>query len=338
MKTSDFNYTLPRNLIAQSPSKPRDCCRLMVLNRDDQKILHTKFNNINEYLDDGDMIVFNDTKVIPARIKLKYNKKDVEIFLTRQISETDWLAIGKPGKLLKPGNEFKIRGLTIKISKIMEDGQRVISFSKRGKEMDRLLNKIGSPPYPPYVTSEKIPFDNYQTIYASKKGSVAAPTAGLHFTNRLLGRLKKKGVQLEFVTLHVGLGTFQPIKVENIKKHTMHKEYYELNEATAKRLNEAINKKKRIIAVGTTSVRVLETSFKTGKGFISGIGETNLYIYPGYKWKCIDALITNFHLPKSSLLLLTCAFGGKDFVFKAYKEAVKEKYRFYSFGDAMFIQ
>ncbi|MFC1749366.1 tRNA preQ1(34) S-adenosylmethionine ribosyltransferase-isomerase QueA [Pseudomonadota bacterium] len=339
MKTESFDYDLPKELIAQSPVLPRDNCKLLVLNRSEESLSDTVFYKIGDFLREGDVVVFNNTEVIPARIKLEHEGRPVEIFLTRQQSDNKWLAIGSPGKMLKIGAKYSFEGgESVEIVNILEDGQRLVRFSVGGMELEELLKKIGAPPYPPYVTNENIDFEEYQTIYASKKGSVAAPTAGLHFTAELMSSLKDKGIQLEEVTLHVGLGTFQPVKAEHVEDHKMHSEVYSLDEEVAVRLNAAMKEGRRIIAVGTTSVRVLESCYDANEGFQPGYGETDIYIYPGYQWKCVNALITNFHLPKSSLILLVSSFAGKDFVFKAYQHAVDEKYRFYSFGDAMFIE
>ena len=282
--------------------------------------------------------------MIPARIKFLHENKKIEIFLTKRLGENTWLAIGKPGKLLKKGAKFEIMtGLSVRIAEVNADGQRLVEFSVNGlspedSDFDEILKKIGSTPLPPYIKNSSASFDDYQTVYAKNKGSVAAPTAGLHFTKRLLEKLAKKGIGLEFVTLHVGPGTFQPIKTERVEDHKMHSEYFSFDKDTANRLNYAKKDGRRIIAVGTTAVRVLESSYDKKSGFTPGFGETDIFIYPGYEWKCVDGLITNFHLPKSTLLLLTCSFGGEDLILKAYREAVKNKYRFYSFGDAMFIE
>ncbi len=338
MKTSSFDYNLPRELIAQDPAVPRDACRLMVLGKKKHTIDHAIFNELGDYLRKGDVLVFNDSKVIPARIIFRHNGKEAEIFLTKKLTDAKWLAIGKPGKILQPGCVFDLdHKLQVSIHKILPDGQRLIEFSGDMKRFDEILRRIGKTPLPPYIKNSSSKFADYQTVFAREKGSVAAPTAGLHFTRRLLGSLRKKGVQLVFVTLHVGLGTFLPLKAQNIEEHVMHSENFSIDSRSAKLLNKAKRNGRRIIAVGTTSVRVLESSF--GKnGFKPGFGETAIYIYPGYRWKCVDGIITNFHLPKSTLILLICSFGGREFMLKAYREAVKKGYRFYSFGDAMFIE
>jgi S-adenosylmethionine:tRNA ribosyltransferase-isomerase len=339
MQLSSYDYSLPLALIANEPVFPRDSCRLMVISRERKSITHRNFSDLPGILKKGDVLVFNDSMVIPARIRFSHEGREIEIFLTKRLRNGKWLAIGKPGKLLRKDAGFKITdNLTATVESVREDGQRVVDFSIKGKKFDAILKKVGSTPLPPYIKNSGSSFKDYQTVYAKKRGSVAAPTAGLHFTKRIMTALKNKGIELEFITLHVGLGTFQPIKVENLLDHKMHSEFFSINSGTAKRLNAAKKAGRRVIAVGTTSVRVLECSYDEKHGFKQGFGETDIYIYPGYKWKCTDALITNFHLPKSTLILLTCAFGGKDLILKAYKEAVEEKYRFYSFGDAMFIE
>ncbi len=338
MKAALFDYDLPRELIAQEPVRPRDHCRLMVIKRHEKTISDRCFNELPEILKEGDVLVFNDSKVIPARIEFEQNGRKMEIFLIRRINASDWLAIGKPGRLLKNGSVFKIsKKLSAEILEIKEDGQRVVRFSLQGREFDIELKKRGCTPLPPYIRNSRANDADYQTVYAENKGSVAAPTAGLHFTKRLLNKLKRKGIELLFVTLHVGLGTFLPLKTDNVKDHKMHGELFTMNKITANALNGALREKRRIIAVGTTAVRVLESSFGK-KGFKAACGETSIYIYPGYKWKCVDAVLTNFHLPKSTLILLTCSFGGRKLIMKAYQSAIRKKYRFYSFGDAMLIE
>lgn len=338
MLTESYNYVLPEELIAHEPVSPRDTCRLMVLDRSKGSIRHHSFRDLVDLLVPGDVLVFNDSRVIPARLLLEYRGRMVEVFLTKRLDGTDWLALVRPGRLLKPGVELVLdKNLSLEILAVRDDGQRRVRFSKSGALQEKVLRKVGQAPYPPYIRNTKATFDDYQTVYAEPEGSVAAPTAGLHFTRDLLQKLGSKGVQQEFVTLHVGLGTFLPIKTDTIEDHVMHHESYVLDEATAGRLNDAKREGRRIIAVGTTAVRVLEDSFDIENGFQWGERETNMYIYPGYEWKCVDALITNFHLPKSSLLLLVAALAGKDFIFRAYEEAIAQRYRFYSFGDAMFI-
>lgn len=337
MNTDSFGYDLPNELIAQNPVSPRDECKLMVLDRERQNIDHLVFKEIEEVLTTGDVLVLNKSKVIPARIISTLNGKEVEILITRRVNDSDWMAMVRPGRLLREGAVVEINDkLSLEIVEILEDGQRLVRFSKTGEELDQIIRTVGQPPYPPYIKNTSANFEDYQTVYASEEGSIAAPTAGMHFTNELLDRLKKKGVEIAYVTLHVGLGTFLPIKSEKIEDHKMHTEFFNIDDNTTDILNKAKLDGRRIIAVGTTAVRVLESNFVDSK-FVSGSGETDIFIYPGYQWRAVDALLTNFHLPKSTLILLTCSFGGKDFVFKAYEEAIKMKYRFYSFGDAMLI-
>lgn len=338
MQLSDFDYELPPSLIAQNPITPRDHCRLMIIDRKKQQIEHSRFYKLTHFLKAGDVVVLNNSKVIPARLKGNVGNKTVEIFLVRAASEDSWIVLGKPGKSLVPGKKIQINSdLEASVEKIYEDGQRLIRFSKKGNELEIALKKAGMTPLPPYIKNSTAHSDEYQTIYATLEGSVAAPTAGLHFTKELLSKLQSKGVQLEFITLHVGPGTFLPLKTASIQNHRMHSEPFSLEPHVAQRLSRAKKEGRRIIAVGTTSARVLESCYVPEKGFKAGTGETSLYVYPGYQWRCLDGLITNFHLPKSTLLLLTCAFGGQELIVKAYQEAIRRKYRFYSFGDAMVI-
>ena len=360
MITDSFGYKLPEELIAQNPVYPRDGCRLMVLDRNGGSIYHGIFNQLPKILKKGDVLVLNKSKVIPARILVDFGGKEIEILISRKLNDTDWQAMVRPGKLFKVGFEVNInKNLSAKVMRVEEDGQRTLRFSTNraeqsdalaplrrcasasrassiGKEIDKALDEAGQPPYPPYIKDTEADFDDYQTVFAKDKGSIAAPTAGIHFTDRILNVLEQKGVRVEFLTLHVGLGTFLPIKSKRIEDHRMHNEVYELSNGAATALNLAKDEGRRVIAVGTTSVRVLESSFSNGR-FYAGRGETDIFIYPGYEWKCVDGLITNFHLPKSTLILLASSFAGKDFIFKAYEEAIKLKYRFYSFGDAMLI-
>ncbi|HMR01112.1 MAG TPA: tRNA preQ1(34) S-adenosylmethionine ribosyltransferase-isomerase QueA [Candidatus Gracilibacteria bacterium] len=339
MNVQDFDYVLPESLIAIEPASPRDACRLMVVSRKDETLENCRFFELVDLLREGDVLVFNNSKVLPARLLLEHNGREVEIFLTKRLNETDWLTLVRPGKLLVPGVSVRVgKDLELKIVKVEEDGQRLVRFSDGGSIQNQVLQEVGHTPLPPYIKNSRAHFDDYQTVYAEDEGSVAAPTAGLHFTENLLQKLEEKGVQLEFVRLDVGIGTFRPIKTDKVEEHFMHSERYILREDVASRLNTAKKEGRRIIAVGTTSVRVLEDSFDKGEGFLAGERETNIFIYPGYEWQCVDGLITNFHLPKSSLLLLVSAFAGKDFILKAYEKAIQENYRFYSFGDAMFIE
>lgn len=338
MDLNEFDYHLPSGLIAQKPISPRDACRLMVLNRKNRTIQHQHFFDLGDFLQTGDVLVFNNSKVLPARLLFQKDQKEVELFLLRQIRDGEWLAIGKPGKILREGRSFHIaKNLSFTLVKVLPDGQRHVKFSLQGRAFDQALEQLGLPPFPPYIKTPKATFDDYQTIYAKHPGSVAAPTAGLHFTDRLLKKLYVKGIQCEFVTLHVGLGTFLPVKTHLVEDHIMHQELFHMDAATAERLTKAFREGRRIFAVGTTSVRVLETAFDGKKSFFPGIRDTALYIYPGYEWKCVQGLITNFHLPKSTLLLMVCSFAGQEFVLHAYREAIQKKYRFYSFGDAMLI-
>lgn len=337
MRTEDFSYFLPSSLIAQNPVYPRDASRLMILNRKQQTIGHKKFKDLPVLLREGDMLVFNESRVIPARIKFNFTGRDMEILLTRELKDGTWSAMIRPGKYFKQGNRIVINGkLSFIVKSILKDGQRILEFSSKGSHLREILNKIGEAPYPPYIKNTRASFDDYQTIYAKKKGSVAAPTAGLHFTDNVFSALKKHNIKTAFITLHIGPGTFFPVKSEKIYDHQMHSEFFNISRATAAKLNKTKEDGGRIIAVGTTCVRVLETAFQNGK-FQSMQGETDIFIYPGYKWKCIDGILTNFHLPKSTLIMLVCSFGGRDFIMRAYKEAVAKKYRFYSFGDAMLI-
>jgi S-adenosylmethionine:tRNA ribosyltransferase-isomerase len=337
MLTDSFDYNLPKSFIAKKPVSPRDSCRLMVLNRKNHQISHQHFYNLPNFLRAGDVLVFNDSKVIPARLILPYKNRNVEVFLVKRVDNFKWEVLVNPGKIFKKGFELKLENnLSLEVVEVLPDGQRLIRFSDGGIKQKEFLEHSGKAPYPPYIKDSNAKFEEYQTVYANDEGSIAAPTAGLHFTEKLLDKLRNKGILTEFATLHVGLGTFMPIKTANIHDHEMHYEQYSIDTETASRLSKAKKDGQRIIAVGTTAVRVLEDSFVDSE-FKPGRRQTNLYIYPGYKWKCIDGLITNFHLPKSSLLLLVSAFAGKDFVMGSYKMAAEMKYRFYSFGDAQLI-
>ena len=339
MKVSDFDYELPEELIAQTPIEKRDESRLMVLDREKQTIEHRKFKNIIEYLKPGDVLVRNNTKVIPARI---YGKKEtganVEFLLLNNIEGDIWECIVRPGNKLHIGTNviFGDGLLKAEILEIMEGGTRKVKFYYNGI-FNEILDKIGLMPLPPYIHEELKEKDRYQTVYAKYEGSAAAPTAGLHFTEELFEDLRKKGVEIANVTLHVGIGTFRPVKEENVEEHKMHTEHFYIKKEDVEKINNAKKEGRRVIAVGTTSCRVLE-SIADENGFVKETEEdTGIFIYPGYKFKCIDGLITNFHLPQSTLLMLVSALAGKEYIMKAYKEAVKEKYRFFSFGDAMLI-
>ena len=339
MKVSDFNYNLPEELIAQVPIQKRDESRLMILNRKNQTIENRTFKDIIDYLQPGDCLVRNNTKVIPARI---YGKKEtganVEFFLLNNIEGDIWECIVRPGNKLHIGAKviFGEGILKAEIIDTMEGGTRKVKFSYKGI-FNEILDKIGLMPLPPYIHEELKDKDRYQTVYAKYRGSAAAPTAGLHFTEELLSKIEQKGIQIANVTLHVGIGTFRPVKEETVEKHHMHSEHYYIKKEDVNKINTAKKNGKRVIAVGTTSCRVLETIADENGHVKEEEGDTQIFIYPGYKFKILDGLITNFHLPQSTLLMLVSAFAGKDYILKAYKEAVKEKYRFFSFGDAMFI-
>ncbi len=340
MKVSDFNYNLPKELIAQVPIKNRDQSRLMVLDRKNKTIENKIFKDIIDYLEPGDCLVRNNTKVIPARL---YGVKEetganVEFLLLKRIEGDIWEVMVKPGKKLMPGARvnFGNGALKAKILEKLDGGNRKVKFEYSGI-FNEILNEIGLMPLPPYIHEKLKEKDRYQTVYAKYEGSAAAPTAGLHFTDKLFEKLKEKGVEVANVTLHVGIGTFRPVKVENIEEHDMHSEHFYIKAEDAEKINKAKKEGHRVIAVGTTSCRVLE-SIADENGYVKEVeGDTSIFIYPGYKFKCLDALITNFHLPESTLIMLVSALAGKDFIMQAYEEAVKEQYKFFSFGDAMFI-
>lgn len=341
MKTSDFYFDLPKELIAQDPLSDRSASRLMVLDKQSGKVSHRIFREIGEYLHPGDCLVINDTKVIPAR--LLGAKKDtgahIEILLLKRKENDVWETLVKPGKKCRPGAKvvFGNGELEAEILEVLPDGNRLVQFRYEGI-FEEVLDRLGQMPLPPYITHKLKDKNRYQTVYAKYEGSAAAPTAGLHFTTDLLEQLEKSGVRIARVTLHVGLGTFRPVKVENVLEHHMHSEYYHVSEEAAKIINQTKEKGGRIISVGTTSTRTLETVADESGKIHPGSGSTEIFIYPGYRFKAIDALITNFHLPESTLLMLVSALAGKDHIMNAYEEAVKEKYRFFSFGDAMLIE
>ena len=339
VKVSEFNYELPEELIAQTPIEKRDESRLMVLNRKQQTIEHKTFKNIIDYLEPGDVLVRNNTKVIPARL---YGKKEtganVEFLLLNRIEEDFWEVMVRPGRKLPVGTKVTFGDglLEAEILELLNDGNRKVKFSYDGI-FNEILDKIGLMPLPPYIKEKLEDKKRYQTVYAQYEGSAAAPTAGLHFTEELLKKIQEKGVEIANVTLHVGIGTFRPLKVEKIEDHDMHTEHFYIKEEDVEKINNAKKNGKRVIAIGTTSCRVLE-SIANEEGLVKPYeGDTQIFIYPGYKFKCIDGLITNFHLPESTLIMLVSALAGKEYIMKAYNEAVKEKYRFFSFGDAMFI-
>ena len=339
MKVSEFNYNLPEELIAQVPIEKRDESRLMVLDRKNQTIEHRKFKDIIDYLNPGDCLVRNNTKVIPARI---YGKKEtganVEFLLLNNIEGDIWETIVRPGNKLHVGTKviFGNGILEAEIIDTLPGGTRKVLFKYDGI-FNEILDKIGLMPLPPYIHEELKEKDRYQTVYAKYEGSAAAPTAGLHFTPELLKKIEEKGIKIANVTLHVGIGTFRPVKEEKVEDHDMHSEHFYIKKEDVDKINETKKEGKRVIAVGTTSCRVLETIADENGMVKETEGDTKIFIYPGYKFKCLDGLITNFHLPQSTLLMLVSALAGKEYILKAYNEAVKEKYRFFSFGDAMFI-
>lgn len=339
MKTAEFDYELPKEFIAQDPVEPRDSSRLMIIRRDTGDIEHRIFRDIESYLVPGDCLVVNDTKVIPARLKGQkaHTGGAVEIFLLSEIEKDLWEALVKPGRRLGPGTEvvFGDGKLVARIEKRLAGGERLVAFHYEG-DFNGVIEELGEMPLPPYITKPLDMRDRYQTIYARERGSVAAPTAGLHFTPELMQRLDSKGITTVAVNLRVGLDTFRPVREEVVEDHKMHSELYSVSDDVATVINETKGRGDRVIAVGTTSVRVLESAGKTGK-VEAGTGDTRLFIYPGYDFKITDAMITNFHLPKSTLLMMVSAFGGKELIMKAYKEAIAQHYRFYSFGDAMLI-
>lgn len=351
MHINDFDYELPEELIAQKPQKDRDKCRLMVLRRSDNSIEHRHFFDILEYLKEGDCLLLNDSKVIPARL---YGIKEgtgarVEFLLIKRIDGDIWETMVRPGKRLKPGDSVLFsdeegKKLRAEILDYGEDGTRIVKMEYDGILMER-LEEIGSMPLPPYISrpSNDEDKDDYQTVYCHEEGSVAAPTAGLHFTTELLEKAREKGVKIAFVTLHVGIGTFRPVKCETIENHHMHFEEYSVSEETAEIVNETVLSGGRVISVGTTSTRTAESAAcfdeKSGKYLLkAGSGSTDIFIYPGYEFKIIESLITNFHLPKSTLMMLVSALYDREHILKAYDEAVREEYRFFSYGDAMFIE
>lgn len=341
MKTQDFYYDLPEELIAQDPLEDRSSSRLMVLDKETGEIKHHVFKEIIEYLEEGDCLVINDTKVIPARLigEKERTGAKIELLLLKRKQDDIWETLVKPGKKAKIGTRISFGGglLVGEIVDIVEEGNRLIKFYYTGI-FEEVLDKLGQMPLPPYITHQLEDKNRYQTVYATHAGSAAAPTAGLHFTPELLKQIEEKGVKIARVTLHVGLGTFRPVKVEDVTKHHMHSEFYMISKEAADTINETKKAGKRVISVGTTSTRTLE-SVADENGFVKETsGWTEIFIYPGYQFKCIDCLITNFHLPESTLLMLVSALAGKEKVMKAYEEAVKERYRFFSFGDAMFLK
>lgn len=340
MKTSDFYYDLPQELIAQDPLTDRSSSKLMVLDKNTGEIYHRVFKDITEYLKPGDCLVLNNTKVIPAR--LLGVKEDtgaaVEVFLLKRIDADRWETLVKPGKKLRPGARvvFGDGLLKCQIEDVLEDGNRIVAFEYDGI-FEEILDKLGEMPLPPYITHKLQDRNRYQTVYAKYEGSAAAPTAGLHFTNELLQRIEASGIDIAYVTLHVGLGTFRPVKVEDVNNHQMHSEFYMVSQDAADKINKAKESGNRVICVGTTSCRTIESAVDENGRISACSGDTEIFIYPGYKFKVLDCLITNFHLPESTLIMLVSALAGKENVLNAYEKAVEDRYRFFSFGDAMFI-
>ncbi len=341
MSTEEFNYELPEHCIAQTPLKNRSDSKLMLLNRQNGEIEHTKFNEIINELKKGDVLVINDTKVIPARLigEKQETNATIELLLLKELGEDKWECLSRPFKRLRVGTKI-IFGHNLLLAEVIEkkeEGLVVVKFVYEGIFMN-ILEQLGDMPLPPYIHEKLDEKDRYQTVYAKNIGSSAAPTAGLHFTESLLEKIEKKGIILTHVTLHVGLGTFRPVEVSDVSKHKMHSEFYQMSKETADILNQAKKEKRRIIAVGTTTTRTLETIIKKYQTFQECEGNTEIFIYPGFEFQAIDGLITNFHLPKSTLLMLVSAFSKKEYILKAYQKAIENNYRFFSFGDAMFIK
>ena len=341
MKKSDFYYDLPKELIAQTPIEPRDHSKMMVLSRESNTIEHKYFYNFIDYLNPGDCLILNNTRVLPARM---YGvKKDtgavVEFLLLNNLGNDRWETITGPGKRAKVDSEFSFGDgiLTCKIEEVLENGNRIAKFNYNASNIYEVLDKVGEMPLPHYITEKLEDKERYQTVYSKELGSAAAPTAGLHFTDEIMAKIQEKGIKIGYVTLHVGIGTFRPVKAENIEDHAMHSEHYQIPKETADLINETKKNGGRVVAVGTTCCRTLE-SVMNSQGEIKEFDDwTNIFIYPGYKFKCIDALLTNFHLPESTLIMLVSALYNREKVLEAYEIAVKEKYRFFSFGDCMFI-
>ena len=340
MKTDDFDYFLPEELIAQSPLKERDHSKLMVLDRKSGEITHERFDNIINYLNKGDVLVLNNTKVIPARLigTKEETEAVIEVLMLKELNKDEWECLCKPARRIKVGTIVNFSDeLKLECTKELDDGIRHFKFIYNGILLE-ILDRLGEMPLPPYIHEKLEDKNRYQTVYAKNDGSAAAPTAGLHFTNELLSKIKEKGIDIEEITLHVGLGTFRPVSVEDVTKHKMHSEFYSMSKEVSDVLNKAKKENRRIISVGTTTTRTLETIMNLYGEFKETSGWTDIFIYPGYEFKAIDGLITNFHLPKSTLVMLVSAFSSKENILNAYNEAVKNKYRFFSFGDSMFIK
>ena len=341
MKTSDFYYDLPQELIAQTPLERRDTSRLMVLDPATQRIEHRHFYDLIDYLNPGDCLVMNDSRVLPARLlgKRMPTGGAVEVLLLTDRGNKTWECLVKPGRKLHEGTQisFGDGALTAEVTQVLESGNRLVQFHYDGIFLE-ILERLGKMPLPPYIKEELEDGERYQTVYSRVSGSAAAPTAGLHFTKELLERIEQKGVHLAYITLHVGLGTFRPVKVEDVTAHHMHSEFCMISAETAALLNETRRAGKRIVCVGTTSCRTLESLADENGGFAERSAWTDIFIYPGYRFRAMDALVTNFHLPESTLIMLVSAFAGYDFTMRAYREAVQERYRFFSFGDAMLLE
>lgn len=338
MRAKDFDYFLPQDLIAQHPMEPRDHSRLMLLDKTSGSVQHDIFSNLCEYLQKDDLLIFNDTRVIPARLHgVKESGAKAEVLLLTRINTTDWEVLVRPGKKLQVGTTIIFsEDLTCNVISNTDFGGRTIRFSYKGV-FEEILDRLGETPLPPYINEPLKDSERYQTVYARERGSAAAPTAGLHFTKELLDKIQRTGAEMVFVTLHVGLGTFRPVSVADVENHVMHKEFYSVTLQAADKINEAKKAGRRIVAVGTTAVRTLEASGKDGL-VKAGSNWTKIFIYPGYEFRIVDALITNFHLPQSTLLMLVSALSSREAILQAYGTAVQEKYRFFSFGDAMFIR
>ena len=339
MKKSDFNFYLPEELIAQTPIADRDHSRLLVLDKKTGKIEHSRFYQLKDMLREGDCLVLNNSRVLPARlIGARPSGGSIELVLLRDLGDNRWECLSRPGRKTKPGAEILFGNGELKatVEAVAEGGNRIVRFKYEGIFLE-ILEKLGKMPLPPYIKEELSDSERYQTVYSSELGSAAAPTAGLHFTNELLEEIKQRGIKLCYVTLHVGLGTFRPVKEEEIENHPMHSEFCIIPEETAKAVNETKRNGGRVISVGTTSCRTLESFAKADGTLEACSGWTDIFIYPGYRFKCIDGLVTNFHLPESTLIMLVSALAGRENVLQAYDTAVKERYRFFSFGDAMFI-
>lgn len=340
MKVSDFNYDLPEELIAQHPLQERDSSRLMVMDRATGAISHRVFRDLPDYIRQGDLLVMNDTRVLPARLLgvREDTGGSVELLLLSRIDRDTWETLAKPGKSVRPGRRFSFGGglLTAEILEVRDDGNRIVRFHYDGI-FEEILDRLGEMPLPPYIHEKLADKERYQTVYSRADGSAAAPTAGLHFTPELLDKIRAKGADIAFITLHVGLGTFRPVKVKEITEHLMHSEYYTITKETADVIEGARLAGRRIISVGTTTTRTLESVMRDAGRIVEGSGWTDIFIYPGFRYQIVDALITNFHLPESTLIMLVSAFAGYDHTMAAYRTAVRERYRFFSFGDSMFI-